>query len=146
MLIDDSPKNFQIAHGMNMDDVIHHYEWKCQSAWQLHQVFEVCNAIAISYDLMLCYGTGMQSQLCKTKYIFGSKIYISVVVLACFAICTSFSISLYQGCSPYMLLLKNWWNQVSPFKHDIDNEITNYIHSTWYSDHVTIHWHVMALC
>ena len=62
MLIDDSPHNFQMAQGINMDDVIYHYEWKCQSVWQLHQVVEVCDTIVISYDLILCYGTGMQSQ------------------------------------------------------------------------------------
>ena len=79
---------------------------------------------------MMRYGTGVQSQLCKTIYIFGSKIYLSVVVLECAAICTSFSISLHQECSPYMLLLNNGWNQVSLFWHDIDNKITNSIHST----------------
>ena len=35
ILIDDWPENFQMAHGINMNDVIYHYEWKCQSAWQL---------------------------------------------------------------------------------------------------------------
>ena len=63
MLIDDLPQNFQMAHGINMNDVIYHYEWKCQSAWQLHPVFEVCDTIVISYDIILCYGIGMQSQL-----------------------------------------------------------------------------------
>ena len=52
MLIDDSPQNFRMAHGISMDDVIYHYEWKCQSAWQLHQVFDVCDKIVISNDLI----------------------------------------------------------------------------------------------
>ena len=67
MLIDDLPQNFHMAHGINMNDVIYHYEWKCQSAWQLHQLFEVCDIIVISYDIILCYGIGMQSQLCDLR-------------------------------------------------------------------------------
>ena len=99
MLIDDSPQNFEIAHGINMNDAIYHYEWKCQSAWQLHKVFERCDTIVISYDLILCYGIGMQSQLCKTIDILDGASYMFVALLACFANCTSFNIiSLHQEC------------------------------------------------
>ena len=99
MLIDDSPQNFQMAHGISMDHVIYYYEWKCQTAWQLHQVVEVCDTIVISYDIILCYGIRMQSQLCKTIDIFGGKSYMFVVVLACFASCTTFNIiSFHQEC------------------------------------------------
>ena len=42
------------------------FEWKCQSAWQLHKVFEVCNTIVISFDVIFCYGIGMQTQWCQT--------------------------------------------------------------------------------
>ena len=125
-----------------MDDVIDHYEWKCQSAWQLHQVFEVCDTIVISWfniDLILCYNIGMESQICKTIDIFGSEIYMFVVVLACFASCANFNIiRLHQECCPYMLSLINWWNHVSSFWHDIDNEITNSIHIIRRSRHN--HW------
>ena len=73
-----------MAHGINMDDVSHNYEWKYQSAWQLHQVFEVYDIIVISYNIIYCYGIGMQSQLYKTIDIFGSKSYMFVVVLTCY--------------------------------------------------------------
>ena len=92
--------------------------------------YEVCDTIAIYYDLILCYNIGMESQIFKPIDIFGSEIYLSVVVLECAAICTCFRISLHQECSPYMLLLNNGWNQVSLFWHDIDNKISNSIHST----------------
>ena len=48
MLIDKSPLKFQMVYSINMDDVIYHYEWKGQSAWQFHQVLEVCDKI-VSY-------------------------------------------------------------------------------------------------
>ena len=121
MLTDDSPQDFQMAHGINMNDVIYHYEWKCQSAGQLHQVFEVWDKIVISYNLILytCYGIGMQSQFRRPIDIFGGKsylFYLVVVLLVGLANCFSFSIiSLHQECCPYMLLRNNWWNQVSPF-------------------------------
>ena len=72
MLIDDSPQNLQMAHDISWDDVIYHYEWKCQSAWQSHQVFDVCDKIVFSYNLILGYGIGMQSHLCRPIAIFGS--------------------------------------------------------------------------
>ena len=101
------------------------------SAWQLHKVFEVCDTIAIYYDLILCYNIGMESQIFKTIDIFGSEIYKFVVVLACFASCANFNIiRLHQEFCPNMLLLIIWWSQVSLFWHDIDNESTESIHNT----------------
>ena len=114
--------------------LVYHYELKCQSAWQFHQVFDVSDKIGISNDLILCYGIGMHSQLCKTIDILAVSIF--AVVLACLDNCTSLNIiSLHQECCPYMLLLNNWWNQVSPFGHGIDNEITNSNHIVLRSRH-----------
>ena len=42
------------------------FEWKCQSASQLHQVFDVWNTIVISFDVTFCYDIGMQTQWCQT--------------------------------------------------------------------------------
>ena len=89
-----------------------------------------------SNNSILGYGIGMQSQLCRPIDIFGSKSYLFVVVLACLASYTSSNIiSLHQDYCPYWPLLNNWWNQVSPCWHDIDNGITNSIHIVLRSRH-----------